>query len=118
MRTCVHGRRSPARRLLSLLLILALLPVTGLLTVRNARAAYVSRFSATTNGAITFVGNTLGLGNQANANNPGTSDGIGCRRIFTVGTGEPISAAVITECTPGILSAGFVSIERIRPCAI
>jgi hypothetical protein len=40
-----------------------------------------------------------------------------CSRSGILGT-LPISAAVITTCTPGIASAGFVSLARIRPCAI
>src|SRR5262249_21327943 len=36
-----------------------------------------SRFNTITTGALTFTGNTLGLSKQANANAPGTSDGIG-----------------------------------------
>ena len=59
------------------MLIIALLPITGLFSAGPARAAYVSRFSTLANGAITFTGNTLGLSKQANANAPGTNDGIG-----------------------------------------
>ena len=40
-------------------------------------AAYVNRFSVTTNGAVTFTGNTLGLNKLAGQNNPGTSGSIG-----------------------------------------
>lgn len=39
--------------------------------------AYVLRYTNTTNGAITFTGNTLGLSKEVNANAPGTSDAIG-----------------------------------------
>ena len=42
-----------------------------------AQAAYVTRFSTVTNGAITFTGNTIGLNKQASANAPGTSGAIG-----------------------------------------
>ena len=42
-----------------------------------AQAAYVTRFSTVTNGAITFTGNTIGLNKQANANAPGASGAIG-----------------------------------------
>jgi uncharacterized repeat protein (TIGR01451 family) len=63
--------------MLSAMLIIALLPITGLFSAGPARAAYVSRFSTLANGAITFTGNTLGLSKQANANAPGTNDGIG-----------------------------------------
>src|SRR5271166_1287166 len=34
-----------------------------------------------------------------------------------VGTGKPISPAVITACTPGHASAALLSIARMRPCA-
>ncbi|HMF95002.1 MAG TPA: hypothetical protein VKE96_11940 [Vicinamibacterales bacterium] len=37
-----------------------------------AEAQYVQRFTATTNGAITFAGNTLGLDGAENQNGPGT----------------------------------------------
>ena len=46
-------------------------------SVQPASAAYVNRFSATTNGAVTFTGNTLGLNKAAGQNNPGTSGSIG-----------------------------------------
>ncbi|MDQ3815155.1 MAG: DUF11 domain-containing protein, partial [Armatimonadota bacterium] len=42
-----------------------------------ARAAYVNRFSTTTNGAMTFTGNTLGLSKNADQNRPGTEGSIG-----------------------------------------
>ena len=42
-----------------------------------AQAAYVTRFSTVTNGAITFTGNTIGLNKLANANAPGASGAIG-----------------------------------------
>lgn len=42
-----------------------------------AQAAYVNRYSITTNGAVTFTGNTLGLNKVANQNAPGTSGAIG-----------------------------------------
>ncbi|MEY9093453.1 Ig-like domain-containing protein [Paenibacillus sp. RC84] len=38
---------------------------------------FINRYSTTTNGAITFTGNTLGLGKQNNANAPGTARSIG-----------------------------------------
>ena len=39
--------------------------------------AYILRYNTTTNGAVTFTGNTLGLSKQSNANNPGTEGSIG-----------------------------------------
>ncbi|MEC0249510.1 Ig-like domain-containing protein, partial [Paenibacillus chitinolyticus] len=38
---------------------------------------FINRYSITTNGAITFTGNTLGLSKQNNANAPGTAHSIG-----------------------------------------
>lgn len=40
-------------------------------------AAYIQRYSAINNGAITFTGNTIGLNKAANTNAPGTSGAIG-----------------------------------------
>ncbi len=77
MKTTVPVRRPPGRLLLTALVIMALLPLSGLLNVQIARAAYVNRFSTITNGAITFTGNTLGLSKQAGANAPGIRGGIG-----------------------------------------
>src|SRR4051812_15831889 len=77
MNTYVHVRRPAVRLLLSILLMVALLPVSGLLNVRPAQAAYVKRLSTITNGAITFTGNTLGLSKQAATNAPGQFDAIG-----------------------------------------
>ena len=76
MKQPFYARRT-TRRLLIALLIIALLPVSGLTSVRPAQAAYVNRFSITTQGAMTFTGNTLGLSKRAGANAPGTVDGIG-----------------------------------------
>ncbi|HEY0074289.1 MAG TPA: SdrD B-like domain-containing protein [Abditibacteriaceae bacterium] len=42
-----------------------------------SHAAYVQRFTATTNGAMTFTGNTLGLDKRADQNEPGTVGAIG-----------------------------------------
>lgn len=42
-----------------------------------SHAAYVTRFTTITNGAVTFTGNTIGLNKQASANAPGTSGAIG-----------------------------------------
>jgi uncharacterized repeat protein (TIGR01451 family) len=49
----------------------------ALLAAGNANAVYVNRYSVTTNGGITFTGNTLGLNKVANQNNPGTAGSIG-----------------------------------------
>lgn len=38
---------------------------------------FINRFSTTTNGAMTFTGNTLGLSKEANTNNAGTRHSIG-----------------------------------------
>ncbi len=62
-----------------LLLVLGLAPQT-------AQAVYVNRYSITTNGAITFTGNTLGLdGNGSTVGTPGTSGSIGA--FTTTNTG-------------------------------
>ncbi len=62
-----------------------LLAVT--LLASSAHAAYVPRYSITTNGAITFTGNTLGLdGNGAGSTTPGTAGSIGAFISTTVGT--------------------------------
>ena len=42
-----------------------------------SHAAYISRFTTITNGAVTFTGNTIGLNKLAGANAPGTSGAIG-----------------------------------------
>lgn len=44
---------------------------------KNAEAVYINRFTTTTNGAITFVGNTLGLDGSAVAGTPGIQGSIG-----------------------------------------
>src|SRR6266511_4333076 len=77
MNTSVQARRPAARLILRLLLMVTLLPVSGLLTSLPAHAAYINRFSTITNGVITFTGNTLGLSKQPTTNAPGTSDAIG-----------------------------------------
>jgi large repetitive protein len=77
MNTSVQARRPAVRLMLSVLLMVALLPVSGLLNVRPAQAAYVKRLSTITTGAITFTGNTLGLSKQSAANAPGQFDAIG-----------------------------------------
>lgn len=43
----------------------------------SSQAAYTNRYTTTTNGAITFTGNTLGLDKVTNANDPGTVGSIG-----------------------------------------
>lgn len=45
--------------------------------IHNLEAVYVERYDITTNGALTFTGNTLGLTKFAQQNNPGTSDSVG-----------------------------------------
>ncbi|KPV49314.1 hypothetical protein SE17_33360, partial [Kouleothrix aurantiaca] len=65
------------RRLLIAFVIIALLPVSGLTSVRPAQAVYRNRFSIPTQGGMTFTGNTLGLSKRAGANAPGTVDGVG-----------------------------------------
>src|SRR5262245_18588969 len=77
MNASVHARRAAGRLLLLALLVASLLPISGLFSVQPALAAYITRFNTITTGALTFTGNTLGLSKQANANAPGTSDGIG-----------------------------------------
>src|SRR4051812_36193593 len=49
----------------------------ALLLPALAEAQYVQRFSATTNGAVTFTGNTLGLDGEVNQNGQGTLGAIG-----------------------------------------
>jgi uncharacterized repeat protein (TIGR01451 family) len=44
---------------------------------QGAEAVYINRFTTTTNGAITFVGNTLGLDGSATAGAPGNQGSIG-----------------------------------------
>jgi len=58
------------------MLMIAMLPLSGLFSVDTALAQYTQRFSSTTNGAMTFTGNTLGLSKAVNANAPGTADGM------------------------------------------
>src|SRR5690242_8107166 len=77
MSASVHARRAAWRLLLIAFLITALLPLSGLLDVRTAAAAYQLRYSTITTGALTFTGNTLGLSKANNANAPGTLTGIG-----------------------------------------
>lgn len=79
MKTSVHVRRRRARLLVSLLLVMAMFPVSGLLAINPAQAAYVNRLSTIVNGAITFTGNTLGLSKSPNTalNGPGNNDSIG-----------------------------------------
>ena len=74
----MNGRRhsnpfSPFNAALSVLLAAA-----ALLCLANpALAGYVTRFSTTDTGAITFTGNTLGLNKTSGQNNPGTAGSIG-----------------------------------------
>jgi uncharacterized repeat protein (TIGR01451 family) len=71
--------------LLPALLLLGALP--------NAQAVYSNRFATTTNGAMTFVGNTLGLDGSGTAGLPGTQGSIGAfistNTALQVGTFPP-----------------------------
>ncbi|MET0208941.1 MAG: hypothetical protein ABW220_07845, partial [Burkholderiaceae bacterium] len=67
----------------ALWLIAALFVSAGLASV--AEAAYILRYTATTNGAITFTGNTVGLSKANAANAPGTNGSIGA--FSTINTG-------------------------------
>jgi uncharacterized repeat protein (TIGR01451 family) len=71
-----------------------LLPVLLLLSaLPEAQAVYTNRFATTTNGAMTFVGNTLGLDGSATAGVPGTQGSIGAftstNTALQVGTFPP-----------------------------
>ncbi|HEU5100147.1 MAG TPA: hypothetical protein VFU22_14060, partial [Roseiflexaceae bacterium] len=77
MKASVHARRAISRLLLLALLTTAMLPISGMLDVRTAAAAYQLRYTTITTGALTFTGNTLGLSKQLNTNAPGTAHGIG-----------------------------------------
>ena len=69
----------------------ALIAVCTLLgTAQPALAGYVNRFSTTTNGAVTFTGNALGLNKNANQNSPGTSGSIGA--FISPNTGLQVSS--------------------------
>jgi uncharacterized repeat protein (TIGR01451 family) len=48
-----------------------------LLASQQAAAVYLNRYTTTTNGSITFVGNTLGLDGSNTFNSPGTNGSIG-----------------------------------------
>ncbi|MFS1513372.1 DUF11 domain-containing protein [Chengkuizengella sp. SCS-71B] len=48
---------------------------------------FINRFTINTCGAMTFTGNTLGLGQQFNQNNAGTDDSIGA--FITLDTSQP-----------------------------
>ena len=70
----------------------AMLVLTALLCFAHSASAqtYISRFTTTTNGAVTFTGNTLGLNKVAGQNNPGGAGSIGAfittNTILQVGT--------------------------------
>ena len=70
-----HTRQAPARNLALWLLRLALW--SFVCTAQLAHAAYISRYSNITNGALTFTGNTIGLNKATNTNAPGTAGAIG-----------------------------------------
>jgi uncharacterized repeat protein (TIGR01451 family) len=48
-----------------------------LIASQQAGAVYINRYTTTTNGAITFVGNTLGLDGSNTVNSPGLNGSIG-----------------------------------------
>ena len=52
-------------------------PTSTTTTTTCPSSGYCTRFTATTNGAVTFIGNTLGLSKATNQNQPGTNDSIG-----------------------------------------
>ncbi len=62
---------------LSKLLIALMICLLEFVCLNEAQAVYVNRFSTTTNGAITFTGNTLGLDGSATLGTPGTTGSIG-----------------------------------------
>jgi large repetitive protein len=73
---------------------LLMLPVLVLLgAAPEAQAVYSNRFATTTNGAMTFVGNTLGLDGSGTAGVPGTQGSIGAfistNTALQVGTFPP-----------------------------
>ena len=77
MNASVPVRRSPSRLLLIALLVVAMLPVSGLFNIQTAAATYAKRYSTITNGALTFTGNTLGLSKHVGVTVQGAIDGIG-----------------------------------------
>lgn len=66
---------APARILIFWLLRLVVWAVVC--STPLVQAAYVSRYSTITNGALTFTGNTIGLNKASNVNAPGTVGAIG-----------------------------------------
>lgn len=57
-------------------------------------AAYILRYSTTTNGAMTFTGNALGLSKATNQNNPGTNGSIGAFMAITPAADSPVNSPV------------------------
>jgi large repetitive protein len=64
-------------RLLTVLRQLLVLAVVLLGVVPSAQAVYVNRFTTTTNGAIVFTGNSLGLDGSNTLGTPGNQGGMG-----------------------------------------
>ncbi len=62
---------------LCLLALRWLLAITALFGMQSVQAVYVNRFNTTTNGAITFTGNTLGLDGSPTLGTPGIRGSIG-----------------------------------------
>ena len=56
---------------------LAVALAASLFVCASAQAVYVNRYSTTTNGAITFTGNTLGLDGSGTSGTPGANGSIG-----------------------------------------
>lgn len=69
------AQSAPVRTLIFWMLRLAVWAVAC--STPLVQAAYVSRYTTITNGALTFTGNTIGLNKAANINAPGATDSIG-----------------------------------------
>ncbi len=70
----LHFRFSKALQFCVAKLLLACIVLS---VAPTAFAAYINRYTTTTNGAITFTGNSLGLDGSTTAGTPGTSGSIG-----------------------------------------
>ncbi len=70
-------RRSGPGGAVALVLVLLGATAAHAQTVSCPSSGYCNRFTSTTSGALTFIGNTLGLSKRSNQNNPGTNDSIG-----------------------------------------
>lgn len=86
------GRWLPPIRLAKLWFVLTVFFMQVFWT-SAAQAVYVNRFSTTTNGAITFTGNTLGRDGSSASGTPGTTGSIGAftttNTALQFGTFEP-----------------------------